>query len=140
MSLSLKSHILAASPAALFFLPLLLPRFGLLVPQLLFCGYFVRIADLPNAMGWLQWIMPLTYTFRLAVMEELMASNCSNDVDGVCYSFLQNMRSTVDYKQQYWLTLIGMVIIIRCLAVSFLHAKLDKMPSMLSSSASLSRT
>lgn len=109
------------------------------VPQLLFCGYFVRITDLPKVLGWLQWIMPLTYSFRLAVMEELISANCVDDTaeSNVCATFLNDMNATEDYEQQYWLTLVGMIILIRCFAVFSLHGKLSNLPSILSTSSSL---
>lgn len=40
------------------------------LPQLIFCGFFVRIDSLPSWLQWAQWVMPLTYSFRLLLHEE----------------------------------------------------------------------
>jgi len=40
------------------------------VPQLLFSGFFVSLPSIPSPLKWLTWLMPLTYTFRLAINEE----------------------------------------------------------------------
>jgi hypothetical protein len=41
------------------------------VPQLLFCGFFIDLDDgVPSWTAWLQWLQPLTYAFRLFLMEE----------------------------------------------------------------------
>jgi hypothetical protein len=41
-----------------------------LLPQILLCGFFVSVDDLPNWIAWAHWLMPLTYVFRLFITEE----------------------------------------------------------------------
>jgi hypothetical protein len=45
-----------------------------LLPQILLCGFFVSVDDLPGWIAWTQWLMPLTYAFRLFLAEEF--SSC----------------------------------------------------------------
>jgi len=44
------------------------------LPQLLFCGYFVSLESLPSWLNWMPYLMPLTYVFRLAINNEF--SSC----------------------------------------------------------------
>jgi hypothetical protein len=41
-----------------------------LLPQVLLCGFFVSVDNLPNWIAWAHWLMPLTYAFRLFIAEE----------------------------------------------------------------------
>jgi hypothetical protein len=70
------------------------------LPQLLLCGFFVQIESLPGWIRWAQWIMPLTYTFRLLLNEEF--KECLNfseqETNAVnCARSLQNAFQTADY-------------------------------------------
>ncbi|CAB9504481.1 Putative white-brown complex homolog protein 30 [Seminavis robusta] len=41
-----------------------------LLPQILFCGFFVSTESLPSFLQWMQWIFPLTYNFRILLSQE----------------------------------------------------------------------
>jgi hypothetical protein len=41
-----------------------------ILPQILLCGFFVSVDDLPSWIAWAHWLMPLTYSFRLFLAEE----------------------------------------------------------------------
>jgi hypothetical protein len=45
-----------------------------ILPQILLCGFFVSVDDLPSWIAWAHWLMPLTYAFRLFLAEEI--SSC----------------------------------------------------------------
>jgi hypothetical protein len=49
----------------------------IVLPQMLLCGFFVSVDDLPNWIVWVQWLMPETYAFRLFLAEEF--STCRDD-------------------------------------------------------------
>jgi hypothetical protein len=47
-----------------------------LLPQIIFCGFFVSVDDLPSYIAWANWLMPLSYAFRLFLAEEF--STCTD--------------------------------------------------------------
>jgi hypothetical protein len=69
-----------------------------LLPQLLFSGFFVRVEDLPGWIQWIQWINPVSYAFRLLLAEEF--SSCLEFTDKEryvinCAKALQNSLDDV---------------------------------------------
>jgi len=98
------------------------------LPQLLFSGFFVSITGIPFWMRWLQWIMPLTYSFRLVAAEEF--SFCDPDSDPtmfniLCNGYLEKQQATDEFQLQYWATLVGMIVLFRVLSMFFLRRKIQ---------------
>jgi hypothetical protein len=64
---------------------------------MLLCGFFVSVDELPVWIAWTQWIMPLTYAFRLFLAEEF--SSCLDftveEQNGInCAVSIQNALGT----------------------------------------------
>jgi len=99
----------------------------LLLPQLLFSGFFVSLSSIPIWLQWLQWVVPLTYTFRLVIGEEFsFCSPCDPDplgIEMVCYNYLEEQEATPEFRLQYWGTLIGMILFLRIISLFFLRRK-----------------
>jgi len=98
------------------------------VPQLLFSGFFVSIAGIPFWLQWLQWVMPLTYSFRLVAAEEFSFCDPVSDpnmLNILCQTYLEKQQATDEFRLQYWATLIGIVVLFRILAVFFLRRKIQ---------------
>lgn len=99
----------------------------LLLPQLLFSGFFVSLSTVPVWLQWLQWVVPLTYTFRLVIGEEFsFCSPCDPDPLGiqlVCFDYLEEQNATKEFRPQYWVTLIAIILVLRILSLIFLRRK-----------------
>ena len=77
------------------------------VPQLLFTGFYVSTSQIPVLFRWIQWIMPLTYAFRLALNNELYfckdqaSDDCSIATVSLGSDLLEEQQATDDLLAAY---------------------------------------
>ena len=76
----------------------------LILPQVLLCGFFVTIENIPSWLQWSQWLMPLTYAFRLILAEEFASCVPNNVSEGrhvtKCLQVIQTMLSNSDLTEE----------------------------------------
>jgi ABC-2 type transporter len=89
----------------------------ILMPQLLFSGFFVSPSLMPFVLRWIQYICALTYAVKLLTLEEF--TNCSDDFfqQQSCNLVIENIQANPDDKLQYWMLLVGMFLGFRLLAL-----------------------
>lgn len=91
---------------------------GLLVPQLLFAGFFIRVEQIPIYLRWAQYLCSLKYTMNLNIILEFGSKTCPDNMG--CESIL----STNDVNADRWwvnvVVLLGLFIAFRLLAIHVL--------------------
>lgn len=90
------------------------------IPQLLLSGFFVHPGLMPSFISWMQYLCPLTYAVRLAIIAEF-------DYCGViCDKARDLLGADPQYTWAYWLCLWGLFICIRLLSLIILRKKARK--------------
>ena len=101
---------------AIEFLPMLI------MPQLLFAGFFIAVELIPIWLRWLTWVMPLTYAVRLHMEQEF--KDCGSDLaQANCERLLDNADVNTDLTWLYWLVLLCIFAIVRLFALFMLRNK-----------------
>lgn len=95
----------------------------ILFPQLLFSGFFVNLQDMPEWIAWLQYLMPITYAFRLAIAEEFSECLDQNTSPVFCSEYLESQDATGSENAVYWVALFSFFAGIRCLALLLLRRR-----------------
>eukprot|EP00977_Amphora_coffeiformis_P020224 scaffold8008_cov153-Amphora_coffeaeformis.AAC.1 len=100
---------------------------GIILPQILFAGFFVPPELIPDWLAWVRYICPLTYAVRIALENEFGHGRCDNDPDpNRCEQILENVGVDADETWWYWTVLIGMFFVFRFLALMNLQRKAHK--------------
>lgn len=102
------------------FLPLLF------VPQMLFAGFFVVPDLIPVWLRWARYLCSLTYSVRIALIEEFGKGCGSEAGDDACYQLIDNIGANEDDTWWYWLILFGLFACFRVLALIALQQKAVK--------------
>lgn len=97
---------------ALEFIPLLI------VPQLLFAGFFIQISLIPELLRWAQYACSLTYAVRLALVSEF--GDCTTES---CVNLLENNGVNQLDTYWYWIILISLAVVFRVTAMIALRSK-----------------
>jgi len=95
-----------------------------LVPQMLFAGFFVALSLLPSWLRWIQWICALGYGVRLGVIAEFESCAEVEGISGInCSEVITNSGADVDEKWLYWVVISVLFIVTRTLAFWVLKSK-----------------
>jgi len=92
---------------------------ALIVPQLLFSGFFIQVNLIPEFLRWAQYLCSLTYAIRLASLFEF-GDNCST-VE--CENLLRNNGVYQLDSYLYWIILLAIAVISRITSVIILKNK-----------------
>lgn len=98
----------------------------LFVPQMLFAGFFVAPDLIPVWLRWARYLCSLTYSVRIALVEEFGSSCGSLDADRACAQLLQNVGADADETWWSWLVLGALFLTFRLLALYVLQQKAVK--------------
>ena len=98
----------------------------LFVPQLLFAGFFVSPDLMPSWLRWARYIFALTYSIRIALVEEFAGGCGSEEADEMCTSLLDSIDAVEDDTWWYWLVMAGIFVVFRILALIILQRKATK--------------
>ena len=101
---------------AIEFLPLIM------MPQILFAGFFVPPELIPIWLRWLQYVFPLTYAVKLVVVAEFDTA-CDGIVPNYCDQVLTNLQAHPEDVWWYWLVLVGQFLLFRTVALVLLRHK-----------------
>lgn len=99
----------------------------LFVPQMLFSGFFVAPDLIPSWLRWARYICPLTYSIRIALVEEF--ENCAPEGTAAaqtCARALEDIDANPDETYWNWLVLFGLFVIFRLFALYILRKKATK--------------
>lgn len=91
---------------------------ALIVPQLLFSGFFIQTSLIPQFLRWAQYLCSLTYAMRLASIYEY--GECST---ASCQNLLENNGVYQLDAYLYWIILIGFALVFRLTAMAVLKSK-----------------
>lgn len=92
---------------------------ALIVPQLLFSGFFIQVSLIPVFLRWAQYLCSLTYATRLATMLEF-GNNCDTFA---CQSLLDNNGVYEMDPRWYWIFLFVIAAIFRIISMMMLKKK-----------------
>jgi ABC-type multidrug transport system permease subunit len=92
-----------------------------LLPQMLFVGYFVSPELIPVWLRWIQYICPMTYATRILLVSEFQTCEESFLSKIYCQSLLDNTGADPDEVLWYWCILIGQFVVFRVIALAILH-------------------
>lgn len=97
----------------------------LLVPQMLFSGFFVGTELIPIWLRWCQYICFFTYSIRLAIIYEF--SNCEGAAFFACEALKEGLGvNNEDQIWVYWLLLIVIFLVCRLFGLFILQRKATK--------------
>jgi hypothetical protein len=94
----------------------------LLVPQLLFAGFFVATELIPSWLRWAQYLCSLMYALRLMALEEF--SDCEDEVgEENCLNVIKSIDADPNESYWYWLVLVALFLVFRLVALAVLTKK-----------------
>ena len=91
---------------------------ALIVPQLLFSGFFIQVNLIPVFLRWAQYLCSLTYAIRLASLYEF--GDCQTME---CQDLLNNNGVYQMESYWYWMILLAIAAIFRATSVILLKNK-----------------
>jgi len=91
---------------------------ALIVPQLLFSGFFIQTSLIPKLLRWAQYLCSLTYAVRLALVSEF--GDCTTPS---CLGLLENNGVNELESYWYWIILIAFIVVFRVTAMAVLRSK-----------------
>lgn len=94
-----------------------------LVPQIMFSGFFIATELIPAWLRWLQYLMPFTYATRLFIEKEF--ADCAETTE-YCRSLLEGLDINSGDVWWYWLALLGLFVFLRTLAFALLKRKANR--------------
>jgi hypothetical protein len=98
----------------------------LFVPQMLFSGFFVVPDLIPVWLRWARYLCSMTYSIRLALLEEF-GNGCGSEVgDDNCNQLIANVGANEDDTWWYWLIIVCLFAFFRVLALLVLQQKAVK--------------
>lgn len=97
-----------------------------LLPQMLFVGYFVSPELIPVWLRWIQYICPMTYATRILLVADF--HECSeNFLEKIfCETLLENTGADPDELAWYWCILVSQFVVFRLIALTILHKSAQK--------------
>jgi len=97
----------------------------LFVPQMLFAGFFVATDLIPIWLRWAQYLCTLTYAVRIISIAEFEA--CKDPGAQNCLDIIYGtLDADPDDTWWYWLVLICIFVVTRCLGLAILTKKASK--------------
>ena len=99
----------------------------LIVPQILFSGFFIVPELIPVWLRWVRYIFALTYSVRILLVEEFQ--DCADQelkegsFPAYCMTVLANTDAEEDEVWWNWLLLAGLFVFFRVLALFILQRK-----------------
>ncbi len=98
----------------------------LFVPQMLFSGFFVVPDLIPVWLRWARYLCSLTYSIRIALLQEF-GNGCGSEAgDQACSQLIENIGASEDDQWWYWLILVALFAFFRILALTVLQRKAVK--------------
>ena len=97
-----------------------------MVTQVMFSGFFVAPDLMPAWLRWLQYLMPLSYSIKIAVEAEFNRDCGSLQGNFFCQQVLVTTNSDPDNVWWYWLALLALFVSFRSIALFLLKYKADK--------------
>lgn len=100
---------------------------AIIVPQIIFAGFFVTPSLIPVWLRWLRYLFPLTYVIRIVLVENFM--DCPTDpTTGInqCELVLDKVDADPDETWWYWLIVTLLFIVFRLVALNNLRSKAAK--------------
>ena len=91
---------------------------ALIVPQLLFSGFFIQVNMIPEFLRWAQYLCSLTYAIRLASLFEFGDCETSS-----CQDLLNNNGIYQLESYWYWIILFAIAAIFRITSMIILKSK-----------------
>merc|ERR1711966_488889 len=91
---------------------------ALIVPQLLFSGFFIQVNLIPEFLRWAQYLCSLTYAIRLVSLFEF--GDCTT---ASCQSLLDNNEVNQLPSYWYWIILFAISAVFRLTAMLLLRGK-----------------
>lgn len=91
---------------------------ALIVPQLLFSGFFISTALIPQFLRWAQYLCSLTYAVRLSLLYEF--GDCEYET---CTSTLEANGVYELASYWYWIILVGIAVAFRLSGLVILRGK-----------------
>lgn len=98
---------------------------ALFMPQILFSGFFVTPANMPHPLVYIRYIFPLTYAIWILTIEEFNG-RCEGKTQDYCQMLLDNIDAYPNDTWWYWLTLVGLFVFFRSVALVMLRTKASK--------------
>jgi hypothetical protein len=97
-----------------------------LMPQMLFIGYFIVPDLIPVWLRWLQYLCPMSYATRIVLVDEFY--RCSEDPfqNLGCELLLLSVEAEPDEVRGYWLMLAFQFVLFRMAALAILHRSAKK--------------
>lgn len=89
----------------------------ILMPQLLFSGFFISPSLMPSALRWIQYICALTYAVKILTLEEFTYCSDNYFEQANCNLLIENMEANPNDKLLYWMLLVSMFLGFRLLAL-----------------------
>jgi ABC-2 type transporter len=92
-----------------------------MLPQFVFCGFFVSPKLVPRLLQWVTYICPLTYAVRIIAVEEF--SDCGDNplAQLNCNMLLLNLEANADDVWWYWIAIIALFVAFRLVALYLLR-------------------
>ena len=100
---------------------------GIIMPQILFAGFFVPPELIPDWLAWVRYVCHLTYAVRIVLDNEFGNGRCPVDMEpNHCEKILDNVGVDPDEIWWCWIVLVGMFVVFRFLALINLKRKAHK--------------
>ena len=97
-----------------------------LLPQIIFIGYFVVPDLIPVWLRWLNYLCPMTYATRILLIDEFYQCSDNPFQNLGCELLLINVQADPDELWWYWLILGAQFIFFRLSALAILHRSANK--------------
>jgi len=97
---------------------------ALLVPQMMFAGFFIKISEIPVYLRWAQYICALKFAMNLAMITEF--GSCEPETSDHCLEAQQLLKSNEVHKDLWYVylaILAGLFVLFRGIALCFLTAQ-----------------
>jgi ABC-2 type transporter len=92
----------------------------ILMPQLLFSGFFISPSLIPSFLRWYGSICSLTYAVRILVLEEFKDCGESYFAQRNCDRLIETMQTNPEDVPMYWFALVAIFVAFRLLALVML--------------------
>ena len=92
-----------------------------LMPQMLFIGYYVVPELIPVWLRWLNYLSPMTYSTRILLIDEFYQCSDNPFQSLSCELLLLGVNADRDEVWWYWLILVGQFVLFRVSALAILH-------------------
>lgn len=97
----------------------------IMMPQLLFAGFFVTPSLIPVWIRWVQYICPLTYGIRILLLAEF-GSCAGAEAAASCTALLEQIDANEEDVWWYWIVLLAQFAASRLLALWLLRSNAQR--------------